>query len=376
MRHFRRISMYIHQKKNWPQFTWDHQQVAILVAAFRHRQGRLIGRMEHLGFRLQSEAVLENMTLEIIKSNEIEGELLDSDQVRSSIARRLGMKVAGLVPSDKYIDGVTEIIIDATKNYQKIVNEKRLFVWHKALFPIKRNALKKINAGAWRSKKNQPMQVISGSIGKEKIHFEAPSATLVKKEMTKFLKWFNATDEIDPVLKAAVAHLWFITIHPFEDGNGRLARAITELQLTRADGIAQRFYSMSSQIRVERKSYYSILEKTQKGSLDITDWLMWFIACLDKALTAAETILASVQKKSRYWEILSSKSLNKRQHRVINKMIDQFEGKLTSSKWAKLNKCSTDTALRDIQNLIEQNILIKEASGGRSTGYKLKDFES
>lgn len=364
--------MYIYQHADWPGFVWDEAKLTGLLAEVSHKQGRLIGRMERLGFSLQSEASLLNMTSEILKSHEIEGEILDSDQVRSSIARRFGMNIAGLVPSDRSIDGVVEAMIDATQDFESPLTKSRLFGWHAALFPTGHSGMHRIVVGAWRDNHpDDPMQVVSGAMGKEKVHLQAPPANQLSREMTKFFKWFNTTTMMQPIIKAGVAHLWFITIHPFDDGNGRLARTITDMQLTRADKIKQRFYSMSTQIRQERKAYYQILEKTQKGSLDITAWLEWFLACLGRALDTAEDTLSGVIYKARYWDLLVSKSLNDRQRLMLNRLLDGFYGKLTTSKWAKITKCSQDTALRDIQNLIDQDVLEKENAGGRSTNYRL-----
>jgi Fic family protein len=365
--------MYIHQRDDWPHFTWDKEKLAGSLSGIHHRQGRLVGRMEGLGFPLQSEAMLQTLTLEVTKTSEIEGEILNTDQVRSSIARHLGMDIAGLVPSDRNVDGVVEMMLDATQNFQAALTAKRLFDWHTSLFPQGESGLHKMTIGNWRGETGGPMQVVSGPMGLERVHFEAPESALLPKEMSAFLAWFNAEMNIDPVLKAALAHLWFVTIHPFDDGNGRIARTIADMQLARADGIAQRFYSMSAQIRLERKAYYDILEKTQKGTLDVTEWLEWFLACLDRAMSASETTLGGVLHKARTWEVLATKALNERQRLMINRLLDGFEGKLTSSKWAKIAKCSSDTALRDIQNLIEQNVLVKEESGGRSTSYVLNE---
>lgn len=364
--------MYLYQQSGWPNFTWKQDQFFHELTEITHRQGRLIGRMESLGFSLQSEAALQNMTLEVIKSNEIEGEILDPDQVRSSIARRMGMDIAGLVPSDRNVEGVVEMMINATQKFNSALTKNRIFGWHNALFPSGRSGLHKIEVGSWRTNtEDDPMQVVSGAMGKEKVHFQAPPSKVLTKEMNQFMKWFNADIEIHPLIKAAVAHLWFITLHPFDDGNGRIARTISDMQLARADGISQRFYSMSSQIRIERKQYYQILEKTQKVSLDITEWIEWFLACLNSALTAAEVILSGVINKSRYWEYLQSKTLNPRQKIMLNKLLDGFTGNLTTSKWAKISKCSQDTAYRDIHNLMDQKVLVKEDGGGRSTSYRL-----
>lgn len=370
------IMIYIYQHPNWPNFTWDEERLIKPLADVTHRQGRLLGRMEGLGFQLQAEATLQAMTIEVIKSNEIEGQTLDADQVRSSIARRLGMDIAGLVPSVRYVDGVVEVILDATRNYKEQLTTDRLWGWQSALFPSGRSGIQKIVVGAWRDNKpDDPMQVVSGAMGKERVHFQAPTSDVLDHEMNQFMNWFNSSVDIHPILKAAIAHLWFVTIHPFDDGNGRIARTIADMQLTRADGTPQRFYSMSAQIRTERNDYYDILEKTQKGSLDITAWLEWFLACLDRALMAANTVTGGVIEKARYWEYLSTKNLNDRQRLMMNRMLDGFIGKLSTSKWAKITKCSQDTALRDIQDLIHQNVLIKEQSGGRSTTYILIRLE-
>jgi Fic family protein len=328
--------------------------------------------MESMGFNLQAEATLHTLTLDVLKSSEIEGEILNPEQVRSSIARRLGMDIAGLIPADRHVEGVVEMMLDATQHYNMPLTDERLFGWHAALFPTGRSGMYKIVVGAWRANtEKSPMQVVSGAVGRETVHFEAPASELVEEEMNKFLRWFNSTNDLDPVIKAAIAHLWFVTIHPFADGNGRMARTITDMQLARTDQNSRRFYSMSAQIRNERKAYYDILEKTQKGTLDITEWLEWFLTCLDSSISATEEILAKVMRKSKLWENLKAYSLNDRQQKMLNALIDGFEGKLTSSKWAKITKTSQDTASRDIQDLIDKGILLKEAAGGRSTSYTL-----
>lgn len=369
----RRLTQYIHQRPEWPSFTWDEGKISEHLASVRHYQGKLLGRMESLGFHLRAEASLTVITLDVLKSSEIEGEILNSDQVRSSIARRLGMEIAGLVPADRHVDGVVDMMLDATQNFKSPLTQKRLLGWHAALFPTGFSGMVKITVGAFRDDKNGPMQVVSGPLGRERVHFEAPAAAYLKKEMTRFLNWFNRDIAIDDVLKAAVSHLWFVTLHPFDDGNGRIARAISDRLLARSENSAQRFYSLSAQIRLERSSYYEILEKTQKGTLDITMWLTWFLTCLDHALTATEQTLKSVTDKAHFWEAHRTMSFNTRQQLMLNRLLDGFIGKLTSSKWAKITKCSQDTALRDIQDLLDRNILIKEAAGGRSTGY-LCDF--
>lgn len=299
---------------------------------------------------------------------------MDQDQVRSSLARRLGINIAGAVPADRQVEGVVEMMLDATQNFDALLTDERLFGWHAALFPTGRSGMHKIRVGDWRTGEKGPMQVVSGAIGKEKIHYKTPEAAKMKEEMAAFLDWFNRPGVIDPVIKAALAHLWFVTIHPFEDGNGRIARAIADMQLARADDSPQQFYSMSTQIRKERNDYYDILEKTQKSDLDITEWLQWFLGCLDQALLATNDILASVMKKAKFWEKHTLTNLNERQHLMVNRMLDGIEGKMTSSKWAKMAKCSQDTATRDIQDLIEKNILGKQPAGGRSTSYKLKEI--
>lgn len=370
----RRI-IYIHQLKDWPEFTWETEQLSQSLSDIRNRQGRLIGRMEGLGFSLQKEATLEMITQEVVKSSEIEGEMLDRQQVRSSVARRLGMHMAGLIPSDRNVEGVVEMAMDATQNFKKPLTQERLFRWHASLFPADYRRAHNMVVGKWRTNTpDDPMQVVSGAMGKERVHFEAPASRLLPKEMKAFLKWFESGERIDPVLKAAVAHLWFVTLHPFDDGNGRIARAIADMQLARADGIPQRFYSMSGQIRLMRKEYYDVLERTQKGTLDITIWLEWFLRCFDAALKAADGTLSTVLKKAEYWSWLSSKTLNERQKRMINKLLDGFDGKLQTSKWAKITKTSHDTAHRDILDLIEQGVLEKEPEGGRSTSYRLAEI--
>jgi len=365
------MTRYIHQLTDWPRFTWDQDSLAVPLADIRHRQGRLLGRMESLGFSLQREAELETLTLDVVKSSEIEGENLNADQVRSSIARRLGMDIAGAVPADRNVEGVVEMMLDATRNFDKPLTEDRLFGWHAALFPTGRSGMLKIIVGAWRDDADGPMQVVAGPMGKERVHYEAPAAPLLDKEMSAFLEWANEPDKIDPVLRAALAHLWFVTIHPFDDGNGRMARAIADWSLARSEKSAQRFYSMSSQIRQERNAYYDILERTQKGSLDITPWMLWFLDCLGRAFEGTEETLATVLHKAQFWQKYESVAINDRQRLLLNKMLDGFEGKLTSSKWAKIAKCSQDTAIRDIQDLIEHGVLKKDPGGGRSTSYSL-----
>jgi len=367
-----RMKAFIHQSDNWPNFSWKLEEFINLLSEVRNLQGRIMGRMESLGFDLRNEATLETLTLDVLKSTEIEGEYLNPDQVRSSIARRLGMEIAGSVESDRNVDGVVEMMLDATQNCFKPLTAERLFDWHAALFPTGRSGMYKITVANWRTDSTGPMQVVSGAMGKEKVHFQAPDSSLVESEMSRFLDWFNKSSELDLVLKASVAHLWFVTIHPFDDGNGRITRALTDMLLAQSDRSSQRFYSMSAQIRLERKQYYEILEKTQKGNLDITDWIKWFLNCLLNALKSTDTILNRVLFKADFWTRHAKTIMNERQKKLLNKILDGFEGKLTSSKWAKIAKCSKDTAIRDINDLINKNILKKDEAGGRSTNYELK----
>lgn len=367
------MAVYIHQLSNWPQFTWSGEQISPLLTEVRTRQNRLLGRMDNLGFQLQTEASLQTLTLDVLKSSEIEGEQLDAGQVRSSIARRLGIDIAGLVTADRHVEGIVEMMLDATQQFLQPLSEQRFFSWHAALFPTGYSGMHPIKVGAWRDQTNDdPMQVVSGASGREIVHFQAPDADRLHHEMERFIHWFNHDSTNDPVLKAALAHLWFVTIHPFDDGNGRIARAIADLQLARADGSPQRFYSMSAQIRKERKEYYQVLETIQKGSLDITSWLRWFLECLNRSILATDETLSVVLHKARFWEKHNATPLNERQRIMLNKLLDGFEGKLNSSKWAKISKTSTDTALRDIQDLLQKKILVKEVGGGRSTSYILE----
>ncbi len=371
MQHIHRMKAFIHQQDNWPAFTWNSDVFLALLSEARNLQGRFIGKMETLGFNLRNEALLDTLTLDVLKSSEIEGEFLNPDQVRSSIARRLGIEIAGIVESDRNVEGVVEMMLDATQNCFELLTSERLFDWHAALFPTARSGMYKITVADWRKKTKGPMQVVSGAMGKEKVHFQAPDSELVEKEMSRFIKWFNE-NKIDLVIKAAIAHLWFLTIHPFEDGNGRITRALTDMLLAKSDKSNQRFYSMSAQIRLERKQYYDILEKTQKGNLDITDWIVWFLSCLINALKSTDSILIRVLFKAEFWQKHIDTAINERQRKLLNRLMDGFDGKLTSSKWAKIAKCSKDSAVRDINDLIEKGILQKEAAGGRSTNYELR----
>jgi Fic family protein len=367
--------MYIHERPSWPTFIWRDERLTTKLGAVRHQQGRLIGHMSALGFAMRSEAVLATLTQDVLKSSEIEGEHLDQDQVRSSIARRLGMDIAGLVPADRNVEGVVEMMLDATQNYAAPLTIDRLFAWHAAMFPTGRSGMTAITVGAWRTDDKGPMQVVSGPIGRERVHYEAPAAARLEEEMEGFIQWFEADTGIDPVLKAAIAHLWFVTVHPFDDGNGRIARAIADLALARAEQTAQRFYSMSAQIRQERKAYYDLLEATQKADLDITSWLEWFLDCLGRAFTGAEETLSAVLCKARFWERFGDVPMSDRQRDMVNRLLNGFEGKLNSSKWAKITKVSSDTALRDIQDLVEKSILVRDEGGGRSTSYSLAGLD-
>ena len=362
------MAKYIYQYSNWPHFKWNEQEIQTLLGKVRHLQGKLLGQMSTVGFSLREDAVLTTLTIDVLKSSEIEGEELNYDQVRSSIARRLGMEYAGMVYPDRNVEGVVEMMLDATQNYKQSLDEERLFGWHAALFPTGRSGMHKIDVGCYRS---EEIQVVSGAMGKEKVHYQALPPDQVKNEMDVFLKWLNEENKLDLVLKSAIAHFWFIIIHPFDDGNGRIARTISDLLLTRSDDTPQRFYSLSSQILIERKGYYEILKKTQFSNGDITEWLVWYLNCLYRALQSTEATLQKVLYKADFWDKHKEAVLNARQRLMLNKLLDGFNGKLTTSKWAKITKSSQDTALRDITDLIGKGILQKEVSGGRSTNYEL-----
>lgn len=365
------MKAFIHQQNDWPQFRWNIDEILSLLSEARNLQGRLLGKMESLGFELRNEALLETLTLDVLKSSEIEGEILNQDQVRSSIARRLGVEIAGSVEADRNVEGVVEMMLDATQNCFEPLTDERLFDWHAALFPTGRSGMYKITVANWRVDGKGPMQVVSGAMGKEKVHFQAPDSSLIEKEMKQFINWFNESESTDLLIKAAIAHLWFVTIHPFDDGNGRIARAISDLLLARSEKSSQRFYSLSNQILIEKKKYYEILQKVQHSSGDITEWIDWFLNCMYRALENTEETLKRVLKKADFWDKHKETLLNSRQRLMLNKILDGFEGKLKSSKWAKIAKCSADTALRDIKDLIEKRILKQEESGGRSTNYEL-----
>lgn len=363
---------YIHDLPGWPKFTWDVNALADNLTEVRHKQGRHLGRMEAMGFDLRTEANLTTLTDDVVKSSAIEGETLNNDEVRSSIARKLGLDVAGLPKPGREVEGVVEMLLDATRNFDQPLTDERLFGWHAALFPSGRSGMHRISIGAWRTAESGPMQVVSGPMGKARVHFQAPDATHIAEEMDRFLFWFNESSSIDPVLKAGVAHLWFVTIHPFEDGNGRIARAIADMALSRADKSKDRFYSMSAGIEAQRREYYIQLESAQRGSLDITSWLAWFLDCLSRAIHDADTMLASVIHKAKLWQRVNINPVNERQCTVINRMLEHdWQGHINTSKYAKLAKCSPDTALRDIHELLGRGILLKNEGGGRSTSYRL-----
>ena len=367
----RRLTSCIHERPGWPHLVWEADALVELLAEVRHRQGRLLGRMESLGFDLQTEASLSVLTSDVVKSSAIEGAILDPKEVRSSIARRLGLDVAGLPKAGRDVEGVVEMMLDATRRYESPLTADRLFDWHAALFPTGRSGMTRITVGAWRPPGGGPMQVVSGPLGRERVHFEAPAPERVPAEMARFLDWFNEPAPLDPVVRAGLAHFWFVTIHPFEDGNGRIARAIADLALARADGTRERFYSMSAQIEAERKDYYFQLEAAQRGEPDITRWLEWFLSCLGRALAGADELLTAVLHKAELWRRINQSPVNARQRLVINRLLDGFQGFLTTSKYAKLARCSADTALRDIQDLVQRGILLQNPSGGRSTSYRL-----
>jgi len=364
------MAKFIYEYDKWPEFTWDDKKIIVNLGKVRHLQGKIFGQMSALGFSIKEETILSTLTLDVLKSSEIEGEFLNQEQVRSSIARRLGLEYAGIVHTDRNVEGVVEMMLDATQRYDKALDHERIFGWHASLFPTGWSGMHRIDTGCYR---NGEMQVVSGPMGKEKIHFQAPLAKVVKKEMNAFLDWFNTRTDIDGVLKAAIAHFWFIIIHPFDDGNGRIARAISDMLLARSEESTQRFYSLSNQILTEKKKYYAILQQVQHSSGDITDWLDWFLNCLHRALENTEETLKRVLMKADFWDKHKETTLNSRQRLILNKLFDGFEGKLKSSKWAKITKCSADTALRDIKDLIEKGILKQEESGGRSTNYELKE---
>ncbi len=364
------IVKYIYEYDQWPEFTWYDRKINVILGKVRNLQGRIFGQMGALGFSIKEETILSTLTLDVLKSSEIEGEFLNYEQVRSSIARRLGIEYAGIVHVDRNVEGVVEMMLDATQKYDRPLNQERIFGWHASLFPTGWSGMHRMDTGRYR---DGEMQVVSGPMGKGKVHFQAPSPKEVKKEMDVFLDWVNQETDIDGVLKAAIAHFWFIIIHPFDDGNGRIARAISDMLLARSEESSQRFYSLSNQVLNEKKKYYEILQEVQHSSGDITNWLDWFLNCLYRALAITEETLKRVLKKVNFWDKHKETVLNSRQRLMLNKLFDGFEGKLKTSKWAKIAKCSADTALRDIKDLIEKGILKQEESGGRSTNYELTD---
>lgn len=364
------MAKYIYQYDQWPNFQWDDKEIQVILGKVRHLQGKIFGQMGAMGFSIKEETILSTLTLDVLKSSEIEGEILNYEQVRSSIARRLGLDYAGMVHVDRNVEGVVEMMLDATQSYNEPLDHERIFGWHAALFPTGWSGIHRIDTGCYRSGE---MQVVSGPMGKEKVHYQAPSPEFVKHEMDTFLDWLNSETKIDRVLQAAIAHFWFIIIHPFDDGNGRIARAISDMLLARSEYSSQRFYSLSNQILAEKKVYHDILQKVQHSDGDITKWLDWFLNCLHRALISTEEALKKVLYKAEFWDIHKETILNSRQRLMLNKLLDEFEGKLKTSKWAKIAKCSADTALRDIKDLIEKGILKQEESGGRSTNYELTD---
>lgn len=362
---------YIWQADDWPNWRFDLAVLAGPMVEVSRAQGLLMGRLADVGMALRDQASLAVLTEEVVKTSEIEGETLNVASVRSSIARRLGVDIGALVPVDRYVEGVVEMVIDATAHHQTAVTQERLFGWHAALFPTGYSGLSQIHVGAWRNDANGPMQVVSGPVGRQHVHFEAPPADCLALETSRFLNWLNGESGEPPLIRAGLGHLWFVTLHPFDDGNGRIARAIGDLLLARADQSPQRFYSLSAQIQRERKAYYDILEQTQKQSLDVTEWLLWFLNALHRAVDQAQHTLDAVLVKARFWQRWASTPLNERQAKMLNKLLDGFEGKLTSSKWAAIAKCSQDTALRDISDLVARGVLVKTEAGGRSTQYEL-----
>ena len=362
---------YIYQYKNWPNFSWDEEEIQVILGKVRHLQGKLFGQINALGFSLKEETMLSSLTLDVLKSSEIEGEILNYEQVRSSIARKLGLEYAGMVNAVWCVDGVVEMMLDATQNYLQPIDDERLFGWHAALFPSGRSGMYKIETACYRSGE---MQVVSGPMGKEIVHYQAPPPETVQEEMNVFLHWINNETKWDLVIKSAIAHFWFIIIHPFDDGNGRIARAISDLILARSENSSQRFYSLSNQILQERKVYYEILQRVQSSDGNITEWLVWFLNCLYRAMENTDETVKNVLRKAEFWDNHKETELNSRQRLMLNKLFDGFDGKLKTSKWAKITKCSPDTALRDIKDLIDKGILTQEESGGRSTNYTLNEF--
>ena len=367
---------YIWQASEWPDWRYDLTVLAQPMADVSRAQGVLMGRLADVGMALRDQASLSALTEDVIKTSEIEGEQLNVESVRSSIARRLGVDIGALAPVDRHVDGVVDMVLDATSRSSDALTRDRLFGWHAALFPTGHSGLVRIKVGSWRDDATGPMQVVSGPPGRQRVHFEAPPADRLPSETDRFIDWANSASNEPPLIKAALAHLWFVTLHPFDDGNGRIARAIGDLFLARADGSPQRFYSLSAQIQRDRKAYYDILERTQKRSLDVTEWLTWFVDTLHRAVDHSHHTLDTVLARTRWWQRWTapgSAPLNERQVKLLHRLLDGFEGKLTSSKWAAIAKCSPDTALRDITDLLAHGVLRKSDAGGRSTSYELND---
>jgi Fic family protein len=367
--------LYIHELPDWPEFEWDAEVLAEILASVRHEQGRFTGRMESLNFRLRQEANLETLTQDLLSTSEIDGKALDPLRIRSLLSRHLGLESGGFVHADREMEGLVEMLLDASKNFKDALTEERLSSWHQSLSAPESSTGTSRNTGFWRDCNSDPMRVVSRVAGREKVHFQAPPAELLAGEMDSFLDWFEHGPEIDPVLKAGIAHLWFLTIHPFNHGNGRIARAISDLMLARSENLADRFYSMTAQMKAEKKEYFETLERTQKGPMDVTPWLQWYVGCLGRAIAGARIIQAAVLLKVRFWESLASTPINERQYKVLNILLEGFEGKLTTSKWAKLTGCSQDTAYRDILDLVESGVLSKDPSGGRSSSYSLAETD-
>ena len=366
-------NLYIWQAKDWPQWRYDLSKLTGQLSEVSRAQGHLLGRLADVGMALRDQASLAALTEDVVKTSEIEGEVLNVQSVRSSIARRMGVDIGALAAVDRHVEGVVEMVLDATTLAFEPLTVERLFGWHAALFPTGYSGMNRIAVGEWRTDTDGPMQVVSGHMGRRKVHFQAPPATALSAETSRFLAWANAQTGEPLLIKAGLAHLWFVTLHPFDDGNGRIARAVGDLFLTRADGSPQRFYSLSAQIQRECKDYYEVLEQTQKGTLDVTGWLLWFLCTLGRAVASSQSTLDTVLAKARFWQRWAGQSLNERQVKLLNRLLDGFDGKLTSSKWGAIAKCSPDTALRDITQLLELGMLQKTPGGGRSTGYELAD---
>jgi Fic family protein len=365
---------YIWQAHDWPTWRFDLAALASPMAEVSRAQGRLMGRMSDVGMLLRDQASLAALTEDVVRTSEIEGEHLNVQSVRSSIARRLGVDIGALAPVDRHVDGVVDMVLDATTHHSTTVTRERLFSWHAALFPTGHSGLFRVKVAGWRDDARGPMQVVSGRLSRERVHFQAPPADRLDAEMNRFLDWLNHASSEPPLLKAGLGHLWFVTLHPFDDGNGRIARAIGDLLLARADGIPQRFYSLSAQLQRDRRAYYDMLERTQKGSMDVTEWLAWFLAALHCAVDQAHSTLDAILAKARFWRHWAATPLNERQAKLLNRILDGLEGKLTTSKWARIAKCSQDTALRDINDLVARGVLRKSDAGGRSTSYELGEL--